>query len=137
MTMGKSSAFKKIAVGAAIAGAAGYVVGVLTAPNEGKKTRQQLKKTADRTMSDAERQLKQLHSELGDLVETAKSSSDDMSGRMQKKFGDAVDNARDAKNKLREVLSAVHEGEASSKDLNRALEDAARAIDHLKQFLKK
>lgn len=135
--MGKSSAFKKIAVGAAVAGAAGYLVGVLTAPNEGKKTRKQLKKSAERSIGDAEKQLKQLHSELGDLVEDAKTDGKEMSGRMQKKFGSAIENARDAKDKLREVLSAVHEGEASDKDLSKALEDARRAVDHLKQYLRK
>ncbi|MDB5169647.1 MAG: YtxH protein [Candidatus Saccharibacteria bacterium] len=135
--MGKSNAFKKIAVGAALAGAAGYVVGVLTAPNEGKKTRQQLKKTAENSVGDVEKQLKQLHSELGDLVADAKDGGSELSGRMQKKFGGAVDNARDAKDKLRQVLSSVHEGEASDKDLKKALEDARRSLNHLKQFIKK
>lgn len=135
--MAKSNLFKKIAVGAAIAGAAGYVVGVLSAPAEGKKTRKHLKKQAERSRSDIEKQLKELHTELGDLMGQAKNGTDDMSDRVQKKFGGAVDNASKAKNKLREVLSSVHEGEASDKDLKKALEDAKRSLDHLKHFLKK
>ncbi len=135
--MTRATTFKKIAVGAALAGAAGYVVGVLTAPNEGKKTRKKLKKSAERSMSDVEKQLKQLHRDLGDLVSDAKEHPAEMSARAKKKFGEAVDGARDAKDKLRDVLSAVHEGEASDKDLQKALEDARRTLNHLKQFLKK
>jgi gas vesicle protein len=135
--MSKSSALKKIAVGAAIAGAAGYVVGTLTAPREGKKTRKKLQKTADKSMADVEKQLKELHRELGNLMNDAKGNGSELSDRMQKKFGGAVDNARNAKDKLREVLSSVHEGEASDKDLNKALQDARHSLEHLKRFLKK
>jgi gas vesicle protein len=128
---------KKLAIGAAIAGAAGYVAGVLTAPAAGKKTRKQLKKSAEQSMTEVEKQLKQLHSELGDLVDEAKNGGDQLSGRMQTKFSGAISNARTTKDKLREVLSSVHEGEASDKDLKKALEDARHALDHLKQFIKK
>ena len=135
--MGKSGTVKKLAIGAAIAGAAGYIAGVLTAPAEGKKTRKQLKKAADHSISDVEKQLKQLHSELGDLVKDAKDGSADVSGRAQKKLSGAIDSAHDAKDKLRDVLSAVHEGEATDKELNKALEDARRSLEHLKEFIKK
>lgn len=135
--MAKSDTLKKLAVGAVIAGAAGYVAGVLTAPSEGKKTRKKLKKSAERSVGDVEKQLKQLHRDLGELVSDAKDNSDELSGRAKKKFSSAVEGARDAKDKLRDVLSAVHEGEASDKDLQKALEDARRTLNHLRQFLKK
>jgi gas vesicle protein len=135
--MAKGNLVKKIAVGAAIAGAAGYLAGVLSAPAEGKKTRKHLKKSAEFSVGGIEKQLKQLHTELGDIVGDAKNSSDKMSGRAQKKFGEAIDNAHSAKDKLRVVLSSVHEGEASDKDLKKALEDARRSLEHLKNFIKK
>jgi gas vesicle protein len=136
--MGKSSnAFRKIAVGAAVAGAAGYIAGVLSAPKEGKKTRKELKKTAELSVTEVEKQLKQLHSELGDMVGQAKDGSGDISDKMQKKFGGAVANAHSAKDKLREILSSVHEGQANDKDLQKALQDARRTLEHLKHFIKK
>ena len=128
---------KKIAIGTAVAGAAGYLVGILSAPKEGKKTRKELKKSADRSMAEVEKQLKELHTELGGLMGDAKERGDTLSGGAQKKFGKALDGATSAKDKLREVLSSVHEGEASDKDLRNALEDAKRSLHHLKQFLKK
>lgn len=136
--MGKSSnALRKIAVGAAVAGAAGYIAGVLSAPKEGKKTRKELKKTAEFSVTEVEKQLKQLHGELGDLVGQAKNGGDDVSDKLQKKFGGALANAHTAKDKLREVLSSVHEGQANDKDLKKALQDARRSLEHLKHFIKK
>jgi gas vesicle protein len=128
---------KKIAIGTAVAGAAGYLAGVLSAPKEGKKTRKELKKSADRSMAEVEKQLKELHTELADMLTDTKKQGDKISGSTQKKFGKALDGASSAKDKLREVLSSVHEGEASDKDLKRALEDAKRSLKHLKEFLKK
>lgn len=136
--MSKSSDLaKKFAIGAAIAGAAGYVAGVLSAPGEGKKTRKKLRKNAESSITEFEKQLKQLHTELGDLVGQMKNDGTTQSDKAQKKFSSAIDNAHGAKDKLRDVLSSIHEGEASDKDLKKALEDARHALDHLKKFIRK
>ncbi|CAN5171564.1 hypothetical protein BH09PAT3_BH09PAT3_0750 [soil metagenome] len=137
MAKSSSDIIKKIAVGTAIAGAAGYVAGILSAPKEGKKTRKQFKKSADRSIAEVEKQLKELHTELGDMVKDAKGNGDKLSDTTQKKFGSALESAHTAKDKLRQVLSSIHEGEASDKDLRGALEDARRSLDHLKKFIKK
>lgn len=128
---------KKFAIGAAIAGAAGYVAGVLSAPTEGKKTRKKLRKNAQNSITEFEKQLKELHTELGELVGQIKQDGTKHSESTQKKFSSALEGAHGAKDKLREVLSSIHEGEASDKDLKKALEDARRALDHLKKFIKK
>lgn len=132
--MGKA---KRLAIGAAVAGAAGYVAGILTAPKSGKQTRQDLKQAAERGMTEAEKQLKQLHTELGDKVDEARSRGEEVSGRAKKELGNAIDSAKDAKEKAREVLSALHEGDASDKDLQKAIADAKHALEHIKDYLKK
>lgn len=135
--MAKSSLFQKIAVGTAIAGAAGYVAGVLSAPKEGKRTRRHLKKVADRNIIDLEKQLKELHTEMSQLMGSAKKSRNEMSGQSYKKLTSALNNATGAKDKLRQVISSIHEGEPSDKDLAKALDDAKRSLEHLKNFIKK
>jgi phage gp36-like protein len=45
--------------------------------------------------------------------------------------------AKTAKEKIRELLSAVHEGGADDKDLQAAIKDATKAVEHLKSFVKK
>lgn len=130
-------AARKFAIGAAVAGAAGYLVGVLSAPKAGKQTREDLKKSANHGVSEVEKQLKELHTELGKLVDDAKTKGGKASDKAQKKAGNAVESAKIAKDKLREVLSALHEGEATDKNLDMALEDAKQALNHLKEYLKK
>lgn len=132
-----NKAFKRLAVGAAIAGAAGYVAGILTAPKSGKETRKDIKNTADKTVAEAERQLKKAHTELNDLLEQAKRQGKKLQGRSKSQLDDAADKANDVKEKLRELISAVREGEADDRELKKAMSEAKKAVEHLKAYLKK
>lgn len=138
--MGKdnsNNAVKKIAVGASIAALAGYVTGVLTAPKSGKQTREDLKNGANKGLTEAERELKKLHTELADLIGEVKDRGDKLSGKANKEVTDVVEKGRVAKEKARELLSALHEGDAEDKDLKKAVTEATKAIEHLRNFLKK
>jgi gas vesicle protein len=126
---------KKVAVGAAITAVAGYVAGVLTAPKSGKQTRADLKDKAKETYNAAEKELKKLHTELTDVIDEA---TDRISSFKNRKDVDAaLSKGRDAKQKARELLSTLHDGEADDKDLRKAINDATTAIEHLRDFLKK
>jgi gas vesicle protein len=133
--MGKT--VKKLAIGAAVAGAAGYIAGILTAPKSGKQTRGDLADVTQRGISEAEKDLKKLHTELNDLLGQAKDKSNNLSGKTQSELNDLLDKAKDTKEKAREMLSAVHEGGAEDKDLRKAIKDANKAVDHIKDYLKK
>jgi gas vesicle protein len=132
-----NNAVKKIAVGASIAALAGYVTGVLTAPKSGKQTREDLKNGANKGLTEAERELKKLHTELADLIGEVKDRGDKLSGKANKEVTDVVEKGRVAKEKARELLSALHEGDAEDKDLKKAVTEATKAIEHLRNFLKK
>jgi gas vesicle protein len=133
--MGK--AVRRIAVGAALAGAAGYLAGLLTAPKSGRETRQELAQAANTSVGELEKQLKDMHSELGKLLEDAKAQGQDLGKHGQKELDTLLDKAKVAKQKVREVISAVHEGDADDKDLKKAMSDARHAIDHIKDYLQK
>jgi gas vesicle protein len=133
----KADTVKKIALGGTIAAAVGYVAGVLTAPKSGKETRTDIKAAADRGMAEAEKDLKHLHTELDSVIKDAKAKSDDVSKKAQKELSELVDKAKDTKEKVREMLSALHEGDAEDQDLKRAITNANSALDHLRDFLKK
>lgn len=128
---------KRFAIGALIAGAAGYLAGLLTAPQSGKETRQDIKDTAVKGMREAERQLKKLHTELNDVLAEATERADKLSGKAKEELETAVVATRRAKETAREILSAVHEGRAEDKDLEKAIKDAQKAVTHLKGYLKK
>lgn len=129
--------FRKLALGTVFAGAAGYVAGILTAPKSGQETRADIKKSADAKITDSEKQLKKLHTELNQLLGQAKVQGQKAKGKAKSELAEAADKAGTAKQKVRELISAIHEGEADNKDLQRAMTEAQRAIKHLKAFLQK
>ncbi|HSX17603.1 MAG TPA: YtxH domain-containing protein [Patescibacteria group bacterium] len=131
------NAAKKFAIGTVIAAAAGYVAGILTAPKSGKETRTDIKNAAEQGLSEAEKQLKKLHTELNTVIAEAKVKGAEVKGKAQEEIDKAVAAAQVVKEKARELLSAVHEGDADDKDLKKAISDATKAVDHLKAFLKK
>ncbi|HUD10704.1 MAG TPA: YtxH domain-containing protein [Candidatus Saccharimonadales bacterium] len=127
---------KKIAVGTVLVAAAGYVAGVLTAPKSGKETRKDIKDKTTKTISEAEKELKKLHTQLSQIITRAKATADKLSGKAKKDLDGAVTKAAAAKEKTRQLLSALHEGDAEDKDLQKAISEADKAVMHLKSFLK-
>lgn len=126
---------KKIAIGAAITAIVGYVVGILTAPKSGRETREAIKDKAYETYSAAEKELKKLHTELTDVIDEVTDRVTSFKNR--KDVNAALEKGHSAKQKAREVLSTLHDGEASDKDLKKAITDATKAIEHLRDFLRK
>jgi gas vesicle protein len=133
--MNKST--KRWALGAAIAAVAGYLAGILTAPKSGKETRADIKDAAENGMLEAEKQLKKLHTQMADLLNEAKMHAEALKGAAQKDLNIAIEKTTIAKEKAREMLSALHEGDAQDKDLKKAISDATKALDHLKDYIKK
>ncbi len=131
----KQDVVKKVAVGAAITAVAGYIAGVLTAPKSGKETRHDIKDKAVETYGAAEKELKKLHTELSDVIDEVSDRISSFTNR--KEVSGALDKGRDAKQKAREVLSMLHDGETDDKDLKKAIGDATKAIEHLRDYLKK
>lgn len=128
---------KRLAIGTVVAAAAGYVTGILTAPKSGKETRQDIKNAAEQGMAEAEKQLKKLHTQMNDLLSEAKTRVNTLKGTAQKDLQGAIDKVTVAKEKARQLLSALHEGGAEDKDLKKAIKEANAAIDHLKSYLTK
>jgi gas vesicle protein len=132
-----SKSTKRWAFGALIAAAAGYVAGILTAPKSGKETRQDIKHAAEHGMAEAEKQLKKLHTQMNELLAEAKDKLATLKGTAQKDLQTAIDRTAAAKEKARELLSSLHEGDADDKDLKKAIDEANKALAHLQDYLKK
>ena len=128
---------KKYAIGATVAALAGYAAGVLTAPKSGKETRKDIKSTAVKARQEAEKKLKVLHSELDVLIAQAKKGAKSLKKGTTEEFASVITKAQFAKDKAREVLSSIHEGDAVDKDLQKAVDEVKQASEHLKAFLKK
>lgn len=128
---------RNFAIGTLIALGAGYVAGILTAPKSGKETRKDLQNAAIKTKTEAEKTLKNLHSELTDLIAEGKQRAKDVKDTAKNELVEALGKAQVAKEKARNILSAVHEGDADDKDLQAAVAEAKNALDHLKKYVKK
>jgi gas vesicle protein len=133
--MGKNSG--KWAAGALAAGVVGYVAGVLTAPKSGKDTRKDIKNAATNAKSEAEKRLKTILSELNVKLAEAKVKGTKLKGKARLDYSKVVEKATVAKEKVREVLSALHHGDAEDPELKKALKEAKDAIKHLEKFVKK
>ncbi|HEX8762269.1 MAG TPA: YtxH domain-containing protein [Candidatus Saccharimonadales bacterium] len=132
-----SKSAKRWAIGTLIAAAAGYVAGILTAPKSGKETRKDIKDAAEQGMAEAEKQLKKLHTQMNDVLAQAKEKVLTLRGVAQKELQMAIDRTSAAKEKARELLSSLHEGDANDKDLKKAIQEANKALDHLKRYVQK
>jgi len=133
----KQNVAGKVAVGGAVAAAVGYAVGLLTAPKSGRETRRDLKAKANETYTVAEKELKQLHTELGTMLTDANSKIADLRGKGGKALDDAVAKGKVAKEKARVALTGLHEGEVEDKDLKKAIAEATKAVENLRNYLKK
>lgn len=135
--MKRRSNAKKIATGAILAGVAGYVAGLLSAPKSGRQLRTDLKDKAPEGAHDAVERLKFLADELNELLVSAKEESKGLGGKHKEKFEFAQSKAVEAKDKLETLLEAIKSGNTADKELNRAMKEAEKAVVHFKDFLLK
>lgn len=125
---------RNVALGTVIAAGLGYAAGILTAPKSGRETRKGIQNAAIKAKTEAEKTLKGLHSELGDLIDNGKHKAKNLKDAAKTELVEALAKAQFTKEKAREVLSALHEGDADDKDLKKAITEVKKAIEHLKKY---
>ena len=128
---------KKIAIGAAVAGVAGFLAGILTAPKSGKETRQDIKKTANNVKREAEKKLKELSAELTDLISKGQKLAKEQGGKAKAGLDVALVRAQEAQQKVKVVISALKSGETDEPELKKAIAEAKKARDELVKYYKK
>jgi gas vesicle protein len=132
----KQNAGKKMALSALIAGVAGYVGGLLTAPKSGKETRKQLAEEAEGLKESTEDQLQKANDELKVLIKDAKTKTIALSAQAREEFNEAVIRAKDAQNKASTTLKALKNGSAEDPELNKAVKQAKLAARNLGKYFK-
>jgi gas vesicle protein len=126
---------KDIAMGTALAAGIGYMAGILTAPKSGRETRKDIERAALKAKSEAERALKSLHSELASLISQAKRHAKSVNKEAKTDLDKAIADAQNARAKVREILSALHEGETENHDLQKAIDEVNSSLEHLKKYI--
>jgi len=128
---------RNVALGTLIAAGIGYAAGVLTAPKSGRETRRDIQRAAIKAKKEAESNLKDLHGELNTLIAKGKRSGAKLSSSAKAEYEEVLAKAQKAKKKAGEILSAIHEGDAEDRDLDKAVKDIKKSIDHLRNYLEK
>jgi gas vesicle protein len=132
----KPNTGRKMALSAVIAGVAGYIGGVLTAPKSGKETRKKLTEEAEGFKDSAEEQLQKANEDLKVLLKDAKTKTVSLSAQAKEEFNEALLRAKDAQNKASSTLKAIKNGEAEDPELNKAVKQAKLAAKNLGRFFK-
>jgi gas vesicle protein len=133
--MGKKE--RNLAVGALAGAGIGYLAGILTAKKSGKETRQDIADATIKAKKQAEKTIKSLHTNLVQMLKEGEEILKSTKAGTKDGFVTALENAKKARDDTREVLSAIHEGDADDKDLKKAISEANKAIESLKAFLTK
>lgn len=125
---------KKLAIGAVVGAAAGFVAGVLLAPKSGKETRADLKRGAKEAAKTASKQLKHSHEELSKLVDKAEAQLTKMGSTAKQEAMEALTKARKTRDQVATVMAAVKSGNSSDEDLDMAVKNAHTALESLKKY---
>lgn len=128
---------KTLAMAGLLIAGASYLAGILTAPKSGKETRKDILDNAVKAKIQAEKKLKKGHSELTSLISQAEKKKKNVNEKTKKELEHAIDKANDAKEKAREILSAIRVGEVSDPNLQAVIEEVKLAKKNLVTYLKK
>jgi gas vesicle protein len=122
---------------ALVAAIVGFLAGILTAPKSGKETREDIKNTANRVVSEAEKKLKQVHAELGVVLMDAKEVLQGKTGNARADLSKALESAKETQQKVKTLLTSLRDGGASDNpELDQAIKEAKSALIHLKKYMK-
>lgn len=126
---------RKLALGAIFVAVTGYIAGILTAPKSGKETRRDIVDNAENTKLEIEKKLKASHVELKNVINEAQAMIKVEAKEIKKEASVVLKKAKNAESKVKETLSALHEGTADDPELNEALKEAQEALKHFKKFV--
>lgn len=127
---------RKLAVGSLVAGVAGYLAGILTAPKSGSETRKDIASKAEDVKLEAEEQLQAAHDELNVSISHAKTRAISLGAQAREEFNKSVIKAKDARSKAATVLKAIKVGQADDPELNKAIKQVRAAQKNLSRYLK-
>lgn len=112
--------------------AAGYVIGLLTAPRGGKTNKRLFRRKSDNTVSDLEKQLKQMFIQTQTLIK--KINTNKIVNSKLKTSKETLVNNQD---KIKELLSYIHGNDALDEDLVDAINEAKKGLNSFANYLNK
>lgn len=126
---------KTAAIASLVGVGVGLTVGYLTAPKSGKETRADIANKSREIKEDIVERYDALHVSLAEAIEAGMAQLSQLSGSSKKALEGLIEQAKEAEYKAVNVFRAVKNGESDDKNLDRALDHAAKAKNNLKKYL--
>ena len=121
---------------AIIAGlAAGYALGLLTAPKSGKDTREDIKELSTKAYKAAESRLKESYEDLSDVIASASQQAKKLGVKGRKELDVLLAAAHEAQGRVKQLIASLRRGEATPQQFDDAVIAAQVAKDELKDFI--
>jgi gas vesicle protein len=121
---------------ALIAGlAAGYALGVLTAPKSGKETRNDIKDAGSKAYKAAEARLKGSYEDLSDVIAKASKQTKKLGTKGHEELDVLLAAAHDAQGRVKQLIASVRRGDATEEQFEDVVIAAQVAKDELQDFI--
>jgi gas vesicle protein len=123
---------------ALIAGlAAGYTLGVLTAPKSGKETRNDIKEAGTKAYKMAEARLKNTYEDLSDVIASAGEQAKKLNKKGKEELDVLLAAAHDAQGRVKQLITSVRNGDVTEELFDNTVIAAQAAKDELQDFISK
>lgn len=122
---------ESLAKGGVLGVLVGAIAGLLLAPKSGKETRKDIKDAAIKANKEAEKKLKELHTELNGVSKTAVAKAETLKGKAQAELSELGKRADFTKDKVGELISSVREFEADEDDIDQAMDEGKKVIKEI------
>lgn len=121
---------------ALIAGlAAGYALGVLTAPKSGKETRDDIREAGSKAYKAAEARLKGSYEDLSGVIAKAGHQTKKLSKKGHEELDGLLAAAHDAQGRVKQLITSVRRGDATEEQYEDVVIAAQVAKDELEDFI--
>lgn len=121
---------------ALIAGlAAGYALGVLTAPKSGKETRNDIKEASAKAYKIAEARLKNTYEDLSEVIANAGEQAKKLNKKGREELDVLLAAAHDAQGRVKQLITSVRSGDVTEEQFEDTVIAAQVAKDELQDFI--
>ncbi len=130
-----SKEVKKVGLALLVGVAAGYALGILTAPKSGKETRNDIKETGSKAYKAAEIKLKGSYEDLSAVIARATEQTKKFSLKSREQLDSLLASAHDAQGRVMQLIASVRSGDATKELLEDTIVAAEVAKDKLQDFI--
>lgn len=128
---------RNVGIAAVVGLAAGYALGILTAPKSGKETREDIKDASTKAYKAAEARLKDVYEDLGDVIEKAGKQAKQLNEKGRAQLDSLVSAAHDAQARVKKLVGSARNGEGTPEEFEDAVKAAREAKSELQDYIDK